>query len=381
MTRPMRIAFNATSLVDPHPRGWARYTINLLVALTRHGVRPILLARGLLNPDLLARLPAGSFEVETAPPMFYSRWEQWWIPRTCRAIRADLYHCPFNFGVPAVCPVPRVLTLHDAIDRVYYAPRTPWQQRFTKGGIISRTYLLIARTVAERVITVSEHARGDLVRRLRLRPDRVTVVPEAADPAFLEPVSEAAKDGVRAKWELRRPYVFYVGGWEERKNIPFLLRGFAAARLTGVEVVLAGGRAEQRAELGQLAAQLGIADRLRLLGFVPDLDLPALYAAALGFVYPSQYEGFGLQLVEAMAVGCPVLAARATCLPEVLGAGGETFTLADPGELAVQLRHLATDPGYRASLFERARQRAKDFSWDRTAEATRSVYEEVLRCG
>jgi len=271
--------------------------------------------------------------------------------------------------------------LHDAIDQVFYAPRTTWRKWLTKAGIISRTYLLIARTVAEHVITVSEHARGDLIRKLRLRPDRVTVVPEAADSAFLEPVTEAAKDGVRAKWELRRPYVFYVGGWEERKNIPFLLRGFAAARLTGVELVLAGGRDEQRAELGQLTAQLGIADRLRLLGFVPDRDLPALYAAAVGFVYPSRYEGFGLQLVEAMAVGCPVLAARATCLPEVLSSGGETFTLTDPGELAGQLRRLTVDLVYRNALSDRARRRAADFSWDRAAAATAAVYERLLRYG
>ena len=250
-----------------------------------------------------------------------------------------------------------------------------------QAGIISRTYLLIARTVAEHVITVSEHARGDLIHKLRLRPDRVTVVPEAADPAFLEPVNEAAKDAVRARWGLTRPYVFYVGGWEERKNIPFLLRGFAAAGLTGVELVLAGGRDEQQAELGKLAAELGIADRLRLLGFVPDPDLPAVYAAALGFVYPSRYEGFGLQLVEAMAVACPVLAARATCLPEVLGGGGETFALTDPGELAGQMKRLATDPVYRNGLSDLASRRAADFSWDRTAAATAAVYERVLRHG
>ena len=135
------------------------------------------------------------------------------------------------------------------------------------------------------------------------------------------------------------------------------------------------------AEVGELAARIGIADRLRLLGFVPDADLPGMYAAALAFVYPSQYEGFGLQLVEAMTVGCPVLAARATCLPEVLGGGGETFNLSEPGELAEQLKRLASDPGHWAVLSDRARRRAADFSWDRTAAATAAVYEGVLRHG
>ena len=169
-----------------------------------------------------------------------------------------------------------------------------------------------------------------------------------------------------------------MGGTEEY-SVP--VRGFAAAGLTEVELVLAGGRDDQRAELGKLARELGIANRLRLLGFVRDPDLPAVYAAALGFVYPSLYEGFGLQLVEAMAVGCPVLAARATSLPEVLGAGGETFTLTDPGELAGQMKRLATDPVYRNDLSDRASRRAAEFSWDRAAAATVAVYERVLRYG
>ena len=134
MTRLMRIAFNATTLAAPEPRGWTRYTVNLLAALTGHEVRPILLARGPLNPDLLARLPAGSFEVEIAPPMRYLSWEQRWIPRACRAVGADLFHCPINFGVPAVSPIPRVLTLHDAIDQVYYGPRMPWRHWLSRRG-------------------------------------------------------------------------------------------------------------------------------------------------------------------------------------------------------------------------------------------------------
>jgi glycosyltransferase involved in cell wall biosynthesis len=374
----MRVAVNAYSLAEPQTRGWARYTVNLLAALPRHGVRPLLLARLALSPVHLGRLPSGSFDVETAPPMSYCRWEQWWVPRTCWTQGAALYHCPLNFGVPALCPVPRVLTLHDAIDELYPAPRTPWWRRLTKGGITSWAYPRIARTVAEHVITVSAHARGDLVEKLGLPPDRVTVIPEAADPVFLEPVTEAGKDAVRAKWGLTRPYVFYVGGWEERKNIPFLLRGFAAAELAGVELVLAGGRDEERSALMRLAAELRIADRVRLLGFVPDAELPAAHAAALGFVYPSCYEGFGLQLVEAMAVGCPVLAARATCLPEVLGTGGETFGLDDPGELVSALKKLASEPEYRATLSSQALRRAAEYSWDRTAAETVAVYRAVL---
>jgi glycosyltransferase involved in cell wall biosynthesis len=118
---------------------------------------------------------------------------------------------------------------------------------------------------------------------------------------------------------------------------------------------------------------------VKLLGFVPDEALPALYAGALAFAYPSEYEGFGLQLVEAMAVGCPVLAARATSLPEILGAGGETFALGDPAELAALLRRVAADAGFRAGLAARGRARSSAFSWDRAARETAQVYAQVMR--
>lgn len=371
----MRVGINATPLSASHIRGWTRYTINLLSALPAQGVRPVLLAKGPLNADLVARLPVGSFEVETAPAMSHARWEQRWIPRACRALRLDVYHCPLSFGVPALCPVPRVLTLHDAIDRMFNAPRTPWRRWILPGEAASRAYGLVARTFAERIITVSEHARGDLLRAFGLRSDRVTVIPEAADPSLTGPADpERASTG----YGLHRPYFFYVGGWEERKNLPFLVEAFAAARLVGVELVLAGGGEGCRGELARLAGDLGVADRVRLLGFVPDEDLSSLYASALGFVYPSLYEGFGLQLVEAMAVGCPVLAARTTCLPEVLGDGGETFGLEGPHELVAHLEKLAFDPSYRRDLADRALRRSRSFSWHRTAAATAGVYRELL---
>ena len=138
--------------------------------------------------------------------------------------------------------------------------------------------------------------------------------------------------------------------------------------------MLAGGKEDRRVELQALAAELGIADRLRLIGWVDEADLPALYAEALAFVYPSEYEGFGLQLCEAMACGCPVLAARATCLPEVLGNGGETFSLKSTTELVGLLRCIATDEMHRQTLVARAQLRSQDFSWERCAEATAMGY-------
>jgi glycosyltransferase involved in cell wall biosynthesis len=375
----MKVGFNARLLFAPDLRGWNRYTVNLLAALPACGIEPVLYADRPLHPAHLARLPAGGFEVVVGAVRPYAAWEQFWLPWRAGRDRVAVLHAPANFGLPWSSPCPRVLTLHDAIPQAYDDPRDGLRARLSPHAARGRLAHWLARSCAERVITVSEHARGDLISVLGLSPERVRVIPEAADPSFFEPVNGDRRASALARYGLgQRPYVFYVGGWERRKKVPFLVRGFADARLDGVDLVLAGGRDDQRAALEALADSLGVKDRLRLLGWVDDADLPALYAGALAFAYPSEYEGFGLQLCEAMAVGCPLLAARATSLPEVLGEGGETFALDDPAELTALLRRVAADPCFRARLSDRARARADAFSWARAAEATAAVYRELI---
>jgi glycosyltransferase involved in cell wall biosynthesis len=370
----MRVAFNARLLYAPSLRGWNRYTINLLTELPALGVELYLYSDRPLHEAHLARLPADGHRVSVAPAMRYASWEQLWLPRQCEKDRVDILHCPFNFGLPWSSPCPRVLTLHDAIGQVYHAARGSWRDRLKPAALLTRLYHWIARSRATRIITVSEHARRDLVKCLGLPVSRISVVYEAADPHFHTPASPEVRADVRRRYGLGRPYVLYVGGWEDRKNVPFLVRGFAAAALADADLVLAGGRDDERAGLQALAADLRIADRVRLLGWVPEEDLPALYAEALCFVYPSAYEGFGLQLCEAMAAGCPVLAARATCLPEVLGDGGELFGLDDTADLAGLLRLVAQRPDYRADLAERGRARGRHFSWAKAAAETADLY-------
>jgi glycosyltransferase involved in cell wall biosynthesis len=270
------------------------------------------------------------------------------------------------------------MTLHDAIDMVYYRARTRWWKKLAPADIRSYLYHRMAAANADRIITVSNHAKMDLISRLGLAPGKIDVIYEAAEARFSEPVTEQRIKQVGLQYQIPSRYLFYVGGWETRKNIPFLLKSFAAADLAGVSLVLGGGNDAQMRELSELSRVLSIGDRIRLLGWVSERDLPALYAGALAFVYPSEYEGFGLQLCEAMSAGCPTLAARATSLPEVLGAGGETFALDSADELVALLRRLNADDSFRSDLSRRARLRSADFSWASTASRTIGVYETAL---
>ena len=370
----IKVAFNARLLISPTLRGWNRYTVNLLAELPSLGVEIFLYSDQPLHESHLAKLPKNCYQVRIAPPMRYVFWEQYWLPKQCEKDKIDILHCPFNFGLPWSSPCPRVLTLHDAIDQVYYSQSKTWQQQLNVAERQTRMYHWIARNRADCIITVSQYSKKDIVKHLHIPEQKITVIYEAADARFHKPITQAERLQVRSRYDLNHPYIFYIGGWEKRKNLPFLVHAFAQANLNKVDLVLAGGKDEQCTTLVQLAESLGIADCLKLLGWVDDADLPALYAEAVCFVYPSQYEGFGLQLCEAMAVGCPVLAAKATCLPEVLGDGGETFRLDNSSELEELLIRVCTKQILREEFSDRAKQRANYYSWLNTAIATQNIY-------
>lgn len=373
----MILGVNARLLSAPSLRGWNRYTLNLIAEFPALGIRPILYTDRDLHPTHAARLPSDQFTIRVASTMRYLWWEQRWLPAQCAADAVDVFHTPFHFGMPYFSRCKRVLTLHDAIDQLQ-SLQSPLADRLGIGTQLTKLYRWIARTRADAIITVSEHAKRELMEHYGFAHEQLTVIAEAADPRFHDHVSEAERARVRRKFDLGSSFIWYVGGCEDRKNVPFLIRAFAEAGLQDTQLILAGGTAAEQSTLSKEIESLNIGDRVRLLGFVDDDDLPALYAEAQCFVYPSRHEGFGLQLCEAMASGCPTFAARASSLPEVLGSGGETFALDDTAELRGLLQRVASDSVFRRDLVDRAIERSTVFSWKRTAKQTLEVYRKAV---
>lgn len=372
----MKVGVNARLLWEPTLRGWNRYTVNLLASLAPLGVELFLYSDRPVHPEHLARLPDGSFHQRLSPAMNYFLWEQRWLPSRAKKDGVAVLHCPFHFGLPWKSPCPRVLTLHDAIGQTGGSGRPPWNKRLSVEAFKNNLVHWVARSRAEHIITVSEHSKKDLMHLLHLDPARISVIYEAADAHFSDALSPASCAEFLRAHELTKPYFFYVGGWEERKNVGFLLRAFARAALPDAILVLAGGKSAEKAAMSGLAESLHVADRVRFLPWVDEKDLPLFYAEALCFVYPSRYEGFGLQLCEAMAAGCAVLAADSTSLPEVLGDGGETFALNDPADLATKMQRVAADADHLRHLRERAAARSQAFSWQKTAAETLTIYKQ-----
>jgi glycosyltransferase involved in cell wall biosynthesis len=298
-------------------------------------------------------------------------WEQVAFPRAARRTGAAVWHVPY-FAPPLTHARPLVVTIHDLIPLII--------PEYVTSPIV-RLYNALVGIGAGRanvILADSEASKRDIVRVLRIPPARVRVVYLAPDEAVYRNVPAAELAAVRAKYGLAEQYILYFGGLDKRKNVPALLRALAA--LPDVEWQLAiSGRLRTDnprlfPDLPTLAAQLGIEDRIRFLGFAPDDDKPALIRGATCFAFPSLYEGFGMDPLEALACGTPVVCSNRSSLPELMG---EAALLVDPdasAALTTALRRVLTDPVLRADLAGRGPAQAARFSWDATARLTYEAY-------
>jgi glycosyltransferase involved in cell wall biosynthesis len=333
------VAIDARDAFAPELRGWGRYTRELIDALPpRPGLQYEVISHGARGPEVL--------------------FEQVVLPLRLRRGEADLVHAP-NCFLPLARPCMGVVTIHDLAFEVFpedFSKRTGWKYR---------TFASRAARSAQRVICVSGYTAEDVVRRYDVDPGRVRIVPNAPSlPIGDEPVPD---DG---------PYLLAVGDLRPKKNLLRLVEAFRALRREGLEhkLVLAGVDGGE----GELVRAAAGGEPVRLTGYLSDARLDALMRGADALVHPSLYEGFGLVLVEAMARGVPVAAARATALPETGGDAAEYFDPLDAGDMAAAIRRVVGDRARHAELVQRGRTRAGQLSWTVSAALTAAVYEELL---
>jgi glycosyltransferase involved in cell wall biosynthesis len=347
----MRVAIEAASL-GLTSGGLARYTGQLSLALARAYADN----EFYLISDQPFAMPAGAppnLKRGAAPHnAIERRWWLWGMARELHRIGADVVHGP-DFAVPYLPRRASVMTLHDL---------SPWLDPAWHDGagrVMRRTPLLLKMGLATMVITPGEHVRQEAIARFQISPERVVAVPEAAADWFGPVETRPAA-----------PYFLFVGTVEPRKNLPLLVEAWRAVRerQPAAELVIAGRR---RVDGPAIREQPG----LRLLGEVPDAELPALYSGATAFVYPSLYEGFGLPVLEAMQCGTCVIASPA--LSET--AGNAAVYAGNARELVQAMLDALERPAWRAEWSARARVRAAEFSWRRTALETYAVYEEARR--
>ena len=295
----------------------------------------------------------------SAPPIL---WKHVGLPLALARDGVDVFHSPTG-TLPLWAPCRQVVTIHDvfaAIEPHWLTPRMGWQLRTTQRR---------AAHAATAVIAVSESTRRDLVERYAVPAERIRVIHNGVDHARFRP-QEVDAEAVARRYGVRHPFILCVGSLMPWRNGPRLLR--AAAHLN-YGLLFVGRDIWGTDPTARVAAEHGW-DWARFAGYVADSDLPALYAAASAFAYPSLYEGFGIPPIEAMACGTPVVASSAGALPEVLGDAALLVNPYDEAALADALQAAVNDPG---TLRRKGLERAARYTWQRTAAETWQVYAEA----
>jgi glycosyltransferase involved in cell wall biosynthesis len=265
----------------------------------------------------------------------------------------------------------RVPSVAIVYDLVAFRPGSRAQRR---ASLIERATISPAVRRAARLVCISEATRKDLVERFPAAEGKSVVVPLAAGTQFRPTTDASVLEGVRGRYGLEGSFVLSVGTIEPRKNLSRLVEAYAALPASlrdGRELVLVGPRGWETEELAAGASDGG---RIRMLGYVPDEDLAALYASCDVFCYPALYEGFGLPVLEAMSCGAAVVTSKSASLPEV---GGDAARYVDPTSVESirdGLAELLSSETTRVELRERGLRRAREFSWESTA---RSVLREI----
>jgi len=381
--RPLQAGFKAHC-----QRGIGRYAKNLLTAMLQNPGHPeisLLIQADLPDEGLPAearRLAAGR-----APA---------WLPLGQRLLayhflarrplqgpwqRGEVVHFLSHLDAPARIGPRTVITVHDLIaqrlEDLYCGGRS------RAGFRLARWLETRCLYQAARIIAVSSHTKDDLVNIYGLSPARISVIHEAADPG-LAPVDDPRRRAqVLARYglDVEKPFFLYLGAIDQRKGLNVLLKALAILRGRGEPCALAlAGDIKNDRQYPMLCReinQLGLADKVHVLGFVAEADLPALFSACRALVFPSLYEGFGLPPLEAMVCGAPVVAAKAAAVPEVVGEAGLLVRPGDPEDLAQAMAALTADRELADRLREKGYRRAALFSWPKTAAQTIAVYEEV----
>lgn len=374
----MRIGLDAREAFRPEPRGIGLYVRHLMREFG--ALCPgdeFLLYHQLPRPTDL-EMPANmrAVHADMRGGRFHL-WERLQMPWRMRQDRVDVYHGTYNTLPPRWRPLrcpPMVVTIHDVLV-------TYWPDDGTD------PFVAYARKVTQRVIreaalilTVSEWSRRDICSRFDCDPDKVRLSYNGLHPDFLRGAPAGAAAAARDRWAEGRPYLYSPGAPLERKNTGRLIEAFGllCGRDKGLPhlLVISGvGRAAER--FRELAARAGCGDRVRFVPYVPRSELIGLYAGADLAVYPSLIEGWGIPVTESLALGTPIATSDASAMPE---AGGEHAFYFDPGSkesIADGLRRALDGLGAWPARREQAMARARQFTWQRTAEGVLAAYREV----
>ena len=312
---------------------------------------------------------------QTARPPIRILWEQMQLPRKLRELQPDLVH-GMAYALPIGWRGLGVVTIYDLSFLLFPRAFKPANRIY-----LAATTRATARR-ARRILTISEHARRDIVRLLNVPEQRVDVAYPAADERY-RVLPEHDVEGFRMARGLPHAFIFALGTLEPRKNVVGLLHAYARLSKPRPPLYIGGGTGWRYSPIFDTVRQLDLVDSVHFAGFVPEDELPLWYNAARLFAFPSLYEGFGLTVLEAMACGVPVVTSTAASLPEVGGKAAVLVPPRDTERIAQEMQRVLDDPQRQMEMRTAGRIQASRFSWramtDQTVASYRRARETAAR--
>lgn len=370
----MRIGINAIFLVAGEGGGIERYLRNLIKALQKldHENEYIIFT----NKDNTGTFDLqGNFKECFSPVSARFRpakilWEQFVLPFQVKNAGIDVLFSPGNVS-PLFVSCPSVVVIHDLIPFVR-------SDNFSKIELCALRFLLrLTAKMATRIITVSRSSEREIMSQFQISSDRISVIYLACGQNFFysQPSVEEIEK-LKKQYGIKGDFILCTTSTRPYKNIDRLLLAFKLLKKRHAlkhRLVLVGASGRHYRFLLKMVADLGLDEDVVFTGFVPDKVLPTLYSAASVFIYPSLYEGFGLPILEAMACGTPVVASNITSMPEVVGDAGLMFDPYDVEEICKKIYRILSNEDRRNELVMKGKQRARKFSWEKTAKEVVNV--------
>jgi glycosyltransferase involved in cell wall biosynthesis len=297
-------------------------------------------------------------------------WDQISVPRVAKNEQLDLIFNP-KLSIPLLTRRKTVWVMHGGAQ--FTVPHA--------FKLSDRIYFTIANRLyakkASAIITMTHIGANDIVRCMGADPEKMNVIYEAYNERC-RVMKKEETNAVHKKYSLPEKYILFVGGLTPLKNFGNLLRAYKRVQnIIPHHLVVIGWKRWKFSQDLRVMDELGLSDRVLFKGFVPDEEIPSFYNRAALFAFPSIYEGFGIPALEAMACGCPVIASKTGCSPEVVGDAAVLVDPQDPGMIAAAIRDAIEDSGLRRQLIDAGLKRAKKFSWRKCARQTLSVFDSL----
>lgn len=301
-------------------------------------------------------------------------WDHFKVPLYLKRYGVDLYHNTKN-ALPLFGHTKSVVTIHDMAPFLFPESFTAMQRAHLK------FHFRHAAKNANKVITVSEQSKTDIVNILGIDDTKVVSIPNGVSDEFCKINDPERLEALRAKYQLAKNVILCVGTLQPRKNIDVAIRAFSQLKKqkdTPHQLVIVGRTGWLWKDIVRLVAELNMEKDVVFIGAAEDNELPLFYNIAEVFLNPSSYEGFGLTCLEAMACGTPVIAANVSAFPEVVGDAGILVTPKSVEELAHAMSDVLYNNSLKGELIKKGLERVKRFSWAQTAEKTIDVYKQII---